>query len=370
MGYPRAPRLRNGLRYKDALTARNVRLPAKVLWERLSAAGLQRKIVQEKRLLARYHNGRERRLREVESFENPGTKEGACSVSSDSKQIEGQPQCDVRSVPCLEGEWRAYRGVAQPFAAHSHGHYVIGRVSQGERIMELNGRTVAIGPGYFIAFNPGDVHSCRHTSPDPFAYDSVTIAAPLLDGAVLALLHPSNPAVAAAFDTLADALDAGCEDEILECALSLASLLEIGKTENEGDCDTAETSAAPLARSVATSLSHSHEEAALRTYAHLREHLTQPAGIAKLARAEGLSPYALIRAYRRQFAITPLQHLISLRVERACQLLATGIAPAEVAAQVGFADQPHLTRAFKQRIGTTPAAYQRMSMGCHEACPR
>ena len=89
--------------------------------------------------------------------------------------------------------------------------------------------------------------------------------------------------------------------------------------------------------------------------------LTAWFGIYALAAAEGISEYALIRAYRRRFAITPLQHLMSLRVECACELLSEGAAPADVAAEAGFADQAHLTRVFKQRIGTTPAAYRRMT---------
>jgi len=38
-------------------------------------------------------------------------------------------------------------------------------------------------------------------------------------------------------------------------------------------------------------------------------------------------------------------------------LLARGIAPAEVAAQVGFADQSHLGRWFKRAYRITPAKY-------------
>lgn len=59
------------------------------------------------------------------------------------------------------------------------------------------------------------------------------------------------------------------------------------------------------------------------------------------------------------YSITPIQHLISLRTEEACRLLAAGELPAEVAREAGFADQAHLTRAFKQRMGTTPAAYRK-----------
>jgi AraC-like DNA-binding protein len=39
-------------------------------------------------------------------------------------------------------------------------------------------------------------------------------------------------------------------------------------------------------------------------------------------------------------------------------LLARGIAPADVAAALGFADQSHLTRTFGRTLGITPGRYQ------------
>ena len=51
--------------------------------------------------------------------------------------------------------------------------------------------------------------------------------------------------------------------------------------------------------------------------------------------------------------------LMALRLFEAKRRLADGAAPAQVAADVGLSDQAHLTRAFAQRYGVTPARYQR-----------
>ncbi|GAA1831955.1 AraC family transcriptional regulator [Pseudonocardia ailaonensis] len=48
-----------------------------------------------------------------------------------------------------------------------------------------------------------------------------------------------------------------------------------------------------------------------------------------------------------------------LRFRRAAGLLHAGVAPAEVAVRVGYADQPHLTRETRALAGTTPAALRR-----------
>ena len=272
-----------------------------------------------------------------------------CVAISDMTSKQGyagrKARCAVTPVPCIGGEHRAYRALTQPFAAHSHRHYVIGRVKEGERELDLNGERMHIAPGDLIVLDPGDVHGCRQASDAPFSYDSVTIAAEVLDDARLRPPKSDRYEALEAFDDLVRCIEgeADGETEVLERTLYLASCLDAAESPS--------------------SASSIHEGPALRAFAHLCGHLAEPHAIADLAAAEGISEYALIRAYRRRFSITPLQHLMSLRVECACELLSKGAAPADVAAETGFADQSHLTRIFKQRIGTTPAAYGRMVAG-------
>ncbi len=91
----------------------------------------------------------------------------------------------------------------------------------------------------------------------------------------------------------------------------------------------------------------------------LHERLTDPPALAELAAMTGLSQFALLRAFRAQTGLPPHAYLNQLRVRQARLLLDDGRPPAEVAAQVGFADQAHLTRHFKRVVGVPPAAYQR-----------
>jgi AraC-like DNA-binding protein len=54
-------------------------------------------------------------------------------------------------------------------------------------------------------------------------------------------------------------------------------------------------------------------------------------------------------------------HGLQLRLRAARRLLAGGMSAARVAAEVGFADQAHLTRWFRRCYGLTPGAY---SLAC------
>lgn len=46
-----------------------------------------------------------------------------------------------------------------------------------------------------------------------------------------------------------------------------------------------------------------------------------------------------------------------LRLRRAVDLLRAGVAPAEVAARAGYADQPHLSREVRALAGRSPGQF-------------
>jgi AraC-like DNA-binding protein len=78
-----------------------------------------------------------------------------------------------------------------------------------------------------------------------------------------------------------------------------------------------------------------------------------------IAGAAGLNKFSLVRQFRDVLGTTPHAYVVMLRVNRARELLAQGAAPADVALEVGFSDQAHMTRWFLRTCGVTPAAYLR-----------
>ena len=96
-----------------------------------------------------------------------------------------------------------------------------------------------------------------------------------------------------------------------------------------------------------------------RVMDYLRDNLARRLTLEELAAVAELSPFHFLRSFRAQYDATPQQMLMALRLFEAKRRLAAGVAPARVAADVGLSDQAHLTRAFAQRYGVTPARYQR-----------
>lgn len=81
--------------------------------------------------------------------------------------------------------------------------------------------------------------------------------------------------------------------------------------------------------------------------------------IAELAGLAAVSRYHLIRVFRRCTGLAPHAYQLDCRINKARQLLRAGAHLADLAQQLGFNDQSHFQRAFRQRTSITPGEYQR-----------
>ena len=92
---------------------------------------------------------------------------------------------------------------------------------------------------------------------------------------------------------------------------------------------------------------------------YLEAHYAERVHLSLLAGVCGVSPFHLIRIFRRAVGVPPHAYLKQLRVARAMAMLQDGAPVARIAYACGFSDQSHLTRAFKSTYGFPPGAYQR-----------
>ena len=80
--------------------------------------------------------------------------------------------------------------------------------------------------------------------------------------------------------------------------------------------------------------------------------------IREMAKDAHISPYYMIRRFRKAFGLTPHQFQIQCRVRKAQKLLEEEKSISRVTYDAGFADQSHLDRCFQKVVGLTPAQYR------------
>jgi AraC-like DNA-binding protein len=88
-----------------------------------------------------------------------------------------------------------------------------------------------------------------------------------------------------------------------------------------------------------------------RARRHLDEHFSAPVSLDELATVARLNKDYLLEVFRRDLGVSPHVYQTHLRLERAKTLLAQGKPVAQVALEVGFTDQSHLTKRFRQHLG-------------------
>ena len=93
--------------------------------------------------------------------------------------------------------------------------------------------------------------------------------------------------------------------------------------------------------------------------AYLDAHLFEPVTLPAAAGAISAQPTQLARAFTATFGIPPHAYVLGRRLEAARDRILAGQPLADVAAEVGFHDQAHLTRRFKRFLGTTPGRFAR-----------
>ena len=96
-----------------------------------------------------------------------------------------------------------------------------------------------------------------------------------------------------------------------------------------------------------------------RAEAYVREHFRGPLRIADVAETVGVHPAHLAAVFRRVHRVPLGTYIRGLRLEWAADRLAhSSDSIAAIAYAAGFADQAHLTRAFKKHTGRTPGRYR------------
>lgn len=241
------------------------------------------------------------------------------------------------------------------FARHWHDYYVIGFVEAGVQTFACNRNTYFTPRGGLILLNPGEAHTGEPAAgASGFRYRALypTLAhiTPLMAELGRPDCLPSfptarvdDPQLAAQVWQVHQQFGSG-DPPIVRETLWMQLLATLIRRYGAAQLEMPRIGAEPYA--------------VKRARAYLEAHLAEPVSLARLSDAVGLSPFHLVRVFRRSLGVPPHAFLESLRVRQAQQLIDNGATLADTAYAVGYSSQSHFTTRFRRIIGVTPGQYR------------
>lgn len=104
---------------------------------------------------------------------------------------------------------------------------------------------------------------------------------------------------------------------------------------------------------------HQHQAELDSIHNYMHEHLDERITLNQLADLAGLSPAHFATRYRQQTGISPIQHFLHLKIERACQMLdTTSLRFTDISQRLGYDDAYYFSRLFKKVMGQSPRDYR------------
>ena len=240
------------------------------------------------------------------------------------------------------------------YALHGHEEYAVGMTLRGVQVFRCGHGSFAGTPGSVIAINPGEIHDGHAGRESGYSYRMAYVPKDILARLLGDAEFPEGGAffrsaiiddtdlsarMAAMFDVL-DGPDASSLEVVTAFTETMACLF--ARIASPG----------PRRRDAARSVNFVQD-----AMDYLRDNASRDITLEDLAARYGASSCVFLRHFRRVTGIPPHRFHIQCRVERARALIRSGMDLAETAASVGFYDQSHLNRRFREVCGITPGQY-------------
>jgi len=237
---------------------------------------------------------------------------------------------------------------------HIHCGYAIGVITHGVESFWCEGNTYHAPAGSIVTVNPYEVHDGSSGIEEGFIYRMFYFSpkdyAQMLSGIGAKEVNAPYFAKAVVKDR-----------ELCRQLVRLHSFLETEPDPLLRHEMWVETFAELAARHAdfppSASRNRTNLPASRRMQEYLHDNLASAISLKQLADTANLSSFQALRQFKASFGLTPHRYLTNVRLFKAQGLLIDGLAPADVAAACGFADQAHLTRWYKRIYGITPGKY-------------
>jgi AraC-like DNA-binding protein len=237
------------------------------------------------------------------------------------------------------------------YSRHAHDvyefHYIVG----GRGSFEFRGRWLPVRPGCFFYTKPGTEHRSAVPTEGDYLLQYV---------AFLELAPEVDAEIAADLETrVGEGALHRLGDRYHEAFAQISRLSESAEA-HEQRAATFRFAALLYELLAGTAASDHGHPAVKRALEFMRAHLGEAYGLDEIVAAVELDKSYFVRLFKKSVGVPPMRYATSLKMSAAANLLHSTQEPlASVAAQVGFSDEYHFAKRFKQWSGVPPGAYRR-----------
>ena len=240
---------------------------------------------------------------------------------------------------------------------HTHNHLELFYIVGGKGQFLIQDQLYSVNPNNLVVINPNVIHTEVSLNAQPLEYIVLGI-----EGIELATNESSNGQF--------NILDHFESVEISSCLRNILREMEQKNTGYEDVCQAyMEILIIRLMRNIALAVptesqvvSGNRQCASVKRYIdlHFKEALT----LEQLAEDAHMNKYYLSHAFKREYGISPINYMITKRIEESKYLLAeTDLSMSQIAQLLGFSSLSYFSQVFRRTQAITPMEYRQSQKG-------
>ena len=245
--------------------------------------------------------------------------------------------------------------ISNTFKRHIHKVYIVGKVSDGKRIITHPKGSSEIPAGELFIINPGQVHSCASAQGTRYhSYQILSITSDKIQSVAKEVseqpenkpyfpkVHYQDTKISRKIGNLFTLL-ATYQSQV-EIEAELISLLSnlIQKYSEPPPQKPLIDAQAVLIKRVCT---------------YIAKHYSENLSLDHLSKIAGLSPFHFQRVFTKSMGISAHDYLRYYRIGESREMLLKSQKIADIAYKTGFADQSHFSKIFQMTVGIPPGKY-------------
>lgn len=248
--------------------------------------------------------------------------------------------------------------VKNEFPDHVHESLCLGLSIQGERVIRSCGTEITVAEGGIFLIPPKTPHSCSVGRGENHSYRIITIKPEFINQVLNDISSKNKEALVYSVSEIKDVFLKELIEDFFACLDEERDLLRISEAVYEITARLISDHA-----SVRTEIVEpvAGEISAKKAAEFIELNWDQQIFLERLGKEAGMSPYHLLRVFRKVMGITPHSYLLHTRIKKAVEFLSNGMTLADVAAMAGFTDQSHFTKVFRKQVGVTPGLFQEIN---------